>query len=303
MKDSPRLWRALGDHLSRGWRAVQGEGRALRKIERWSWEFWGEPPNRVPVHILAGAHDWRLAAWMLASWFHASRQGWQVVVHDDGTLPEEADHLLQRLFSKCRIIPRAEADAALDRVLPAFPFCEEFRKLSPRAMKLFDVPHFTTSDPFLLFDPELLFFHDPREILAWTASPGDACWFLEGATEQMLISSGEAREEFGVKPWPRVHSGLGLLQRRALDLDFCDRVLAQTSILKGDPRRAETTLFALCASRRGHGGTLPRRYEIATARSLAKDAAARLYEGSTRNRFIVEGIPRVRPKLFGPSAD
>ena len=58
----------------------------------------GNAPYEIAVHLLTGANDWRLAAWMLASWFHHSKSAWRVVIHDDGTLPEPAAETLRRLF-------------------------------------------------------------------------------------------------------------------------------------------------------------------------------------------------------------
>ena len=82
------LWLLRRD-LRRGWTGARHARRTVPKIARWQWPFPEEKPQPVPLHVLTGAGDWQLAAWMLASWFYFSEQTWSVVIHDDGTLPAD----------------------------------------------------------------------------------------------------------------------------------------------------------------------------------------------------------------------
>lgn len=293
-----RLWWQLRRDLGRGWGATRQHYFTLPRIEEWSWPFWGEKPQEIPVHVLTGADDWRLAAWTLASWFHFSENAWPVVIHDDGTLPNDARASLEVLFPKARFILRKEADATMEPVLKAFPFCYEYRGMHPRALRIFDVPHFTTSERFILFDSTLLFFSFPREILDWVNAKNNECWFNEDAEERSLLSAHEAQAELNVKLWSRVNSGLGLIHKSAIDLDFCDKALAETSILRGKIERIEQTLYALCASRHGKGGLLPKRYEVSSGKHSAGNAVSRNYVGAARERFYGEGLKRLAPVLL-----
>lgn len=294
-----RLWWQLSRDVKRGWGATYHDYFTLPRIEEWAWPYWSEPAATVPIHVLTGANDWRLCAWMLASFFHSTGLAWPVVIHDDGTLGEEARSALRELHPHAEIIARAEADAELSRVLRAFPFCEDYRRAHPLALKIFDVPHFARGERFLLIDSDVLFFQHPREIVEWAAVPErDECWFNEDVKESALLTAGEAREDLDVKLWSRVNSGLCLLSRAAVDLDFCDRALATTSILRGPIWRVEQTLFALCASRHGRGGVLPRIYEVSLKRRASADAVARHYVGAVRDRFFGEGLKRLRGPLL-----
>jgi hypothetical protein len=295
-----RLWWLLRRNLKRGWHATYHDYKTLRRIEEWSWPFWHEVPQTTPVHVLTGAQDWWLAAWMLASWFEASEMGWPVVIHDDGTLPAEGVAMLQRLFPNARIIPRAEADAAMARVLQPFPFCEEYRALHPLALKLFDVPHFSKGTRYLMFDSDLLFFGYPHEILDWTGSEREECWFNEDVQEGSLLTAAEARTELDVKIWPRVNSGLCLIHRAVIDPDFLDRALAQTSIMRGHIWRVEQTLYMLCAARHGKGGLLSKRHEVSLGKHASEDVVCRHYVGAVRDRFYGEGLKRLAAQLLAP---
>jgi hypothetical protein len=293
-----RLFYLLRRDLRRGWDASYHAHKTLPRIDEWSWPFWSEKPQTVPVHVLTGANDWQLAAWMLASWFEFSEYAWPVVIHDDGTLPRDAQDTLGALFSNARFISRAESDVAMEKALKPFPFCYEYRGMHPLALKIFDIPHFAQTERFMVFDSDLLFFNYPTEIVEWATSGKDECWFNEDVAEGSLISAKEAYDELGVQLWPRVNSGLCLMAKAAIDFDFCDRALAQTTILRGHIWRVEQTLFALCAARHGKGGLLPRRYEVSLGRHASEQAVARHYVGAVRDRFYAEGLKRIAPQLL-----
>jgi hypothetical protein len=145
----------------------------------------------------------------------------------------------------------------------------------------------------------VLFFGQPTEIMDWSRGPEPMeCWFNEDIIEASLITIIDAYEDLGVNLWPHVNSGLCLIHRPAIDFDFCDHALAVTSILRGKPWRVEQTLFALCASRFGRGGLLPRKYEVSLSRYAAHDAVARHYVGAVRQRFFGEGLKRLSPVLL-----
>ena len=270
----------------------------LPLIEDWCWPYWAETPASMPVHVFAGAENWRRAAWMLASWFHTTDRGWNVVIHDDGTLSPDAAAAFQDLFFTTRIVSRTQADSVLATRLLAFPFCAEFRERAPQAMRLFDAAQFAQTDSFILFEPSLLFFSRPDEILEWVETPGATCRFAEDPTDRSVITSGEARDELCVKLWPRVNTGISLLTTAAIDLDLCDRALARTSLMRGDPARVEATLFALCAARHGRGGLLPARYEVLPRNEPLTSPVARLYHGDAAARFDGDSLKRVRPALL-----
>ncbi len=293
-----RLWWLFSRDFKRGWEATYHDYKTLPRIEDWSWPFAKEPPTPVPVHVLTGADDWRLAAWMLASWFEATERNWSVDIHDDGTLPKDAQDTLVRLFPRARIITRAEADATMSRVLRAFPFCWEYRQMHPLGLKIFDVPHFSEGARYLLFDSDVLFFRYPREILEWVNEDRDECWFNADITDTTLVTAAEVKEEFNVRLWQRVNSGLCLIYKPVISFDFIDRVLAQTSVLRGHIWRIEQTLYALCASKYGKGGLLPPAYEVSLRKNADEQVVARHYVGAVRSRFFAEGIKRLRDQML-----
>jgi hypothetical protein len=298
MMSPGRLWWFLKRDLKRGWDATYNDYRTKPRIADWSWPFWKETPQDVPVHVLTGAKDWQLCCWMLASWFHYTEETWNIVIHDDGTLPTEARAELKRLFPNARIINRDDADAKMDKVLTPYPFCHDYRNKHPLALKIFDFPNFTLGERFIALDSDVLFFSYPREIMEWAMNLAKECWFNEDVEEGSLITPDHARTDLGIKLWRKVNSGLCLVTKEAIDLEFCERALGETSILKGHIWRVEQTLFALCASRYGKGGLLPPTYEVSLGKHSKEGIVARHYVGAVRDRFYGEGLKRLRDILL-----
>lgn len=293
-----RLWWLLKRDIRRGWSAAYHDYKVRPLIQKWIWPFWSDAPMSVPVHVLTGEKDWQLCAWMLASFIHHTEHTWKIVIHDDGTLTDIIRSELSALFKNARIISRKQADAELDNVLKPLPFCYEYRGMHPLALKIFDMPYFCEAPRFIMLDSDVLFFNHPREIMDWVGSSANECWFNEDVAEGSLIPEKDALEDLGVKLWPRVNSGIGLITKEAVNFEFCDRALGETPILKGHLWRVEQTLFALSASRHGKGGLLPKTYEVTLGKHAGENCVARHYVGGVRDRFYGEGLRRLRPVLL-----
>lgn len=239
---------------------------------------------------------------MLASWSSFTGQNWRVVIHDDGTLPDDARAWFRVRFPQGGIIERVEADSTMSGALNGFPKCLEYRARHPLSLKIFDMPHFAEGSRFMVFDSDILFFSRPDEILRWVSDGEGGCWFNADVKDGTLITKQEAEEKLGVSLWARVNSGLCLLPREALSLELCEACLRETAVTSGHVWRIEQTLFAVCASKYGRGGLLPATYEVSLSRNAAPDAVARHYVGAVRNRFYAEGLARLSPILLGRSA-
>jgi len=284
----------------RGWMASYHHYFTLPKIASLRFEKDLPQAPAIPVHILTGKGDWQLAAWMLASWFHTTGMEWRIVIHEDGSLPEEARTTLLKIFPRATFIPSGLSDSTIQEALSEFPLCRKYRSEHPLARKIFDVPYFSDSNRFLLFDSDLLFFQPPEEILRWAQSESQECWFNQDVAESSFVSKEEAKAKLGIDLWPKVNSGLCLLTKSAIDWKFCETCLRETSVLQGRIWRVEQTLFALCASRQNQGGLLPSTYEVSLNKFAQKSIVARHYVGVVRDRFYGEGLPMIARQILNP---
>lgn len=293
-----RLLYLIRFNQQRGWRAAWYDYRVAPLIRHFRLPVdLAEAPS-VPVHLLTSKDDWLRATWTLASWYQATGRNWQVVIHEDGTLPPEGRELMGALFPTARFILRSEADDKMARVLAPYPRCRDYRAQLALGLKIFDVPYFCQAQRFLILDSDVLFFRRPEEILAWVDTEDRRCLFNAEAEDPCPLSSGEARQKLRVQLLPRINSGLALLWRDALDLPFCEMALRDTSLGSAYPWRIEQSLFALCTSRENRAALLPPTYEMSLKSERQENAIARHYVGAVRQQFYAEGIRQLQASLL-----
>ncbi|PTX91104.1 hypothetical protein [Opitutus sp. ER46] len=286
-----RLLYLLRRELNRGPAGAWAYHVLRRRIWHWRNPQPDAPPADIPVHVVFGAEHVDLLAWMLASWTVQTGRNWHVILHDDGTAPADIAARLRTLGLQATLVSRSGADAHLAPVLAARPLCRAYRAQYPLGLKCFDIPVLETASRLIILDPDVLFFRQPTQVLEWVdRAQEESCWFNEDVAEASNVSAQEAQDTLGVQLWPRVNSGLCLLTRAAMDLDFCECAMRETSLRTGHFWRVEQTLFALAASRHARGGLLPVTYEVSLRRHARSDAISRHYVGAVRERFWAEGV-------------
>jgi len=293
-----RLW-------ARWWSVASARSIPLRTacIQRWLLPQivrWREPAGlpletSVEVHLLTSQRDWWCAAWALASFVQATGSRWPMTVHDDGTLQDEARETLTALFPNLKIKDRLDADQEMESRLVRHPRCLEYRKSHPLALKLFDCAVLAGTPRLIVLDSDILFFQRPEEVLDWVQRDRLECYFNPDFQDAYCLSREEARSRLRVELWPRVNTGLSLLARSAVDVDFCEACLTDRSLLAPESIAwREQTLLALCASRFGAGGLLSDRYEVHFNPRMSDAAISRHYVGDLRPLYYAEGVWRIR---------
>ncbi len=266
------------------------------EIQKWRQDpTW--PMAEVPIHVLTSKHDWKMAMWMLASFHHFTKHRWSVILHEDGSLGEKEFSVIKSSYPNVRIWQKNEADLVMSQRLENFPHCRAYRSRMPHAIKAFDVPQLTDSPRFLLFDPDVLFFKEPQEIMTWVSTMSDdSCWFNQDFQEPSPIPERVVAKDYGFRLWSRVNSGLCLLNKYAVNnLEAMDYWLQNPLLQKPDIQwRVEQTLLALCAAKSINGGLLPPVYEVSNNRHRDSHGVSRHYVGCVRDRFVSEGLIELR---------
>ena len=111
-----RLWWLLQRDLKRGWSASYHDyktkplhrGMELAVLERYA-------DSPCPSTCSPARRTGSSARGCSPAGFLHTEHTWNIVIHDDGTLTDEMRRELATLFTNARIIPRAQADATLDR--------------------------------------------------------------------------------------------------------------------------------------------------------------------------------------------
>jgi hypothetical protein len=246
---------------------------------------------RCEIHVLTSAKDWLNLVWTLKSFYWTSHRRYALCVHDDGTLDAEARQELQKQFPDARVIDHHVADREILPTLDRFPRCRAFRESNHLSPKLFDFRHYLNSDRMLLLDSDVLFFDEPAELLRRIEEPG-----YRANTANADVANGytvepiDARNRCAVDMPDRFNSGLGLIHRSSIRLNWIEEFLAIPGIL-GHFWRIEQTLFALCSARFGVE-LLPDEYRVSLDPGI-ENCVAKHYVGPVRHLMYREGIAKL----------
>ena len=143
----------------------------------------------------------------------------------------------------------------------------------------------------LLLDSDVLFFAPPVELL-WRIDDPRYCKNTANADVATAYTTDArtAGQYTGVELIERFNSGLGLIHRGSMRLDWIEEFLGIPGIV-GHFWRIEQTLFALCSSRFG-AEHLPPEYDVYLSRGLG-NRPSRHYLGAIRHLMYGEGIARL----------
>ena len=243
------------------------------------------------IHVLTSDSDWINLVWALKSFYHASGRKYGLCIHDDGSLSNLTRQTLQSHFPSARILVRKQAEADVLDELADFPRCKEFRKSNPLSPKVFDFRHHLGPDRMLLLDSDVLFFKEPTELLRRIEEPTYRKNSVNvDVASAYTVESEVVRQRCGFDLIPRFNSGLGVIHKESLNLDWIEEFLALPDII-GHFWRIEQTLYALCSSRFGVE-LLPEDYNV-FLNGAVNERASRHYVGAIRHLMYSEGIKKL----------
>ncbi|NUN63515.1 glycosyl transferase [Pseudanabaena biceps] len=116
------------------------------------------------------------------------------VIYDDGSLSNEYQNEIIRIFPNAKINLKHEIDECINKYLPRdkFPYLRERRDNYPNIRKLTDI-HVGSQGWKLILDSDMLFFKPPTILIDWLRNPTQPCHMLDVETaygySQELINS------------------------------------------------------------------------------------------------------------------
>jgi hypothetical protein len=248
--------------------------------------------GKCEIHVMTCAADWLNLMWAVKSFYWASGRKYSLCIHDDGSLMPEHVEILTHHFPASRIVRRSDADDALGKTLAAYPRCESFRKTNVLAPKVFDFPAFLGGERMLLLDSDLLFFGEPVALLrAVEDGKYRTNLFNADCDSAYTVEPDAVKSLAALELKPRINSGLALIHRDSLRLEWIEEFLALPGILDGHFWRIEQTIYALCSSRYGVE-LLPPEYQVKLTKGLA-GLPCRHYVGAIRHWMYGEGLPQL----------
>ncbi|WP_228972961.1 hypothetical protein [Streptomyces sp. DH12] len=182
------------------------------------------------------------------------------VVHDDGTLTPRDTERLRRHVPDARIVPRAEADRRVERLLADHPTLAAVRRNNVRILQLVDYFLLSEAPSVVSMDSDVVFLSRPDVLVEWAAAAPDR-------RPAFLYSP-----EFGWEPqgvhWiadhlpgtpyvPYMCCGFAAADTAAFfDADFLERTLASLPReISFAPRYVTQMSYSLLGGRLGGGRT------------------------------------------------
>lgn len=256
----------------------------------------GKTSTNCEIHVLTSATDWLNLMWALKSFYHYSQRNYALCIHDDGTLNEEHYAIFQQHFPDARIIDRPTADEKVLSELQHHPRCLEFRKTNHLAPKVFDFLSYLESDRLLLLDSDVLFFAKPTELLDRIENPDYHYNSVNADVDSAYtVDPVVVKAQMGFEVQERFNSGLGLIHKQSLNLNWIEEFLGLPNII-GHFWRIEQTLYALCSSKFGVR-LLPQKYDVRLDKGI-DGAPSRHYVGAIRHLMYCEGIKHLVDRNF-----
>jgi len=248
------------------------------------------------IHVLTSANDWLNLVWGLKSLYYYSKRPYALCIHADSSLGAEQQAILQQHFPKARVLDRSQADAEVLDWLAPYPRCQEFRQNNHLAPKVFDFLYYLQSDRLFLFDSDILFFQEPTHLLHCLETPNYTLNTVNAdVASAYTVDPQIVKEQLNFDLIPQFNSGLGLIHKASLNLEWLEEFLALPGII-GHFWRIEQTLFALCSSRFGVE-LLPEEYNVRLDRGL-RNCPSRHYVGKIRHLMYDEGIRQLMRDHF-----
>ena len=255
-----------------------------------------DPGAEIEVHMLTSSADCLNAIWSLHSLLNVCERKLAVTIHDDGTMSTDQHNAIGRLIPGSNIITRSQADTEVDTALSNYPACREFRRTNPLAAKLFDFQFYLSKPHMLLLDSDVLFFSAPTALFEAAKAHPAKNHFNAGQRSMYTIPVSTLSQLTGLDIPVKVNSGLGMVSRESLRLDWIEEFLHLPGILSHS-WRVEQTLYTLCSARFG-AALLPSNYDVTLDRLARKGVPCRHYVGPIRNLFYHEGIRRLHRDIL-----
>jgi hypothetical protein len=281
------LYLRLSKKYEKGLTAAHYRDRVRKRILRTA-PITETDDRACEIHVMTSSSDWLNMVWALKSFYWLAGRRYALCIHDDGTLDSRSQETLKSHFPRARVVMRAEADAKVFPMLKDYPRCSEFRRTNQLSPKVFDFAAYLESERMLLLDSDILFFEEPSELLRRVEDPGYKLNTFNADTQSAYtVEPGAVPACGGFELKERINSGLALIHRDSMRLDWIEEFLALPGVI-GHFWRIEQTLYALCASRYGVE-LLPPEYDVHLEGGI-DGSPSRHYVGAIRHLMYSEGM-------------
>lgn len=281
------MWIRFQELNREGWRRAFRRSRGQRPILATA-PVRTRGRGSVEVRALTWRRDWVNLVWTLKTFYRFAEVDFPLFIHDGGLTPRQADRLQQH-FPDATIVAQAEADEQITSYLRSRGLfrCLDFRLRSHFGRKLFDFFVFSESERIISLDSDVLFFRQPSGLIACPNGLRRNLFNRDCDYWYPLDLDG-MEATFGVRPEPRINSGVSSIWCDSLDLGRIEAWLSEPAIYKS-PWLTEQTLHALNSTVYGVG-LLPDTYASGSTNLPINERVCHHYPNAFRHLMYAEGM-------------
>jgi hypothetical protein len=247
--------------------------------------------NQPEIHILICKRDFEMAIISAATLNHLGKRGHSFIFHDDGTMDDKMEQVINQHFPGTLVIRRDVADFVAVQKLSAYPHVREYRKRHVMALKLVDVALWGQADRIGYLDSDVLFFRYPDEFIRSFGGHVDVNYFNRDIANAYITDFSSIRNMFGLAPASRINAGLWVMNKKDINLHLLESWLEQPDInrYKSDYRLEQT--FAALLARNSEAGVahFSSGYDVSFEK-MPEKSISKHYVGRIRHGYELEGI-------------
>jgi hypothetical protein len=263
----------------------------------------------IEVHTMLCRRDWLNGLWTLKSFRAAANQPFRLVIFTDGSLTASDEECLRAHFPGVHLPTTAEIAPLVEQRLASIAptIVELWRSGRCFILRKTIDSWLTARRRFVLkIDPDVLFFRRPEELLnaeATLAGRYAAYNVHRHRTHRdgmYCVDPVKLHAQFGIDLPPDFNEGLGVVDTSLTDWPLAERVFAALPLQEDLLFLTAQTIEAIFCVQHGFLRLPVDRYNVEHEDVPADErTVARHYLSKMRDRFYVEGIPRL---LADPAA-
>jgi hypothetical protein len=251
-----------------------------------------ENPDPVIIHTMMGAKNLELAIKCLGSILRFCRHPAEILVHEDGTLGEQAREQLVVSLRHVRFQNRSETNEIVEERLRSHPRCRAFRKRHLFAPQVLDIPLLTPPGRRMVYADTDVLFTRPIECREFFVGGGPLFTGSRDLRESYSVhlKHWHLLGKFGVPVGSRLCAGIMSFDLAVHDVDYLEWLLRldeEHRLFSAYPFYMAQTFCAALAARVKAGYIDPAECVVAhlSSMNVVRKASIIHFAGYSRNYF------------------
>lgn len=247
--------------------------------------------NQSEIHMLICKRDFEMAVITAAQLNHLGQTGHSFTFHDDGTMDDKMEEIINHQLPGTLVVRRKVADFIAGQKLFYYPNILEFRKKHVMALKLIDTAIWAQNDRIGYLDSDVLFFQYPDKYIQSLEIGTNTNYFNQDIADAYISSSTTIKKEIGFSPTPRINAGLWAMNKKDLNLDQIEHWLKHPFFKKhqADYRLEQTFMALLTQISKTDTAYFPKEYDVSFEKN-PEESICKHYVGRIRYGYELEGI-------------